>query len=220
MAVIDATTLALFPGFVADYHRTGEILGISVRPFGSSHIGSRDSQIIQIKRFEIRNENFAVHIYDRQENRKSPVSDRAWRSQVMTLSAPAALSMFATILAPIETLGLSFLSWRAHPKYGITAITLSADALLAASIVKSNSKRLSVGGNVDWTIKTVAPLTLSLKEGWNSPSLNAVTSDAPRNTSGSSGFLILFISSTTLSAKSFEALHAKISILCSLFINL
>ena len=98
----------------------------------------------------------------------------------MILSTPAAVRRFATSLAPIETLGLSLRSCRAHPKYGMTAITLSADALLAASIVRSSSMRFSLGGKVDWRMNTVAPLTLSVKEGTNSPSLNCVTSDSPR----------------------------------------
>ena len=127
----------------------------------------------------------------------------------MTLSHPAAWSTFATSFAPIETLGLSLRSCLAHPKYGITAMTLCADALLAASIIRSSSNRFSTGGKVDCTMKTVAPLTLSLKEGWNSPSLKVNTSDAPSS---------IFIALATFSAKSLEALHEKSLILCSLCI--
>jgi hypothetical protein len=42
---------------------------------------------------------------------------------------------------------------------------------LAASIINNNSIRLSDGGGVDCTIKTWQPLTVSSKEGSNSPSL-------------------------------------------------
>ena len=52
-------------------------------------------------------------------------------------------------LAPIGTLGLPFLSCLAYPKYGITALILYADALLAASIISNNSNKLSAGGMVD-----------------------------------------------------------------------
>ena len=89
--------------------------------------------------------------------------------------------------------------------------TLCAEALLAASAIRRSSKRLSVGGKVDCTMNTVAPLTLSLNDGWNSPSLNVSTSDVP-----SSRLSAL----ATFTAKSFEALQAKSFILCSLCIVL
>ena len=56
---------------------------------------------------------------------------------------------------------------------------LDADALFAASIISRSSKRLSIGGNVDWTMNTVVPRTDSLNAGWNSPSLKSVTIDSP-----------------------------------------
>ena len=52
-------------------------------------------------------------------------------------------------LADIGTLGLSFLSCLAYPKYGITAITLLADALFAASNINNSSTIFSAGGLVD-----------------------------------------------------------------------
>ncbi len=138
----------------------------------------------------------------------------------MILSTPAAVRRFATSLAPIETRGLSLRSCLAHPKYGITAMTLSAEALLAASIVSRSSIRFSVGGKVDCRMNTVAPLTLSVKEGTNSPSLNLVTSEAPRWYFSPALAPMRFSSSTTLHAKSLEALQANNSILCSMCIKL
>src|SRR6056300_183581 len=90
---------------------------------------------------------------------------------VMILVAPATSSILATNLAAIGTLGLSFLSCLAQPKYGITAVICLADALLAASNINSISIKFSELGFVEPTIKTLAPRTDSSKEGWNSPSL-------------------------------------------------
>ena len=132
----------------------------------------------------------------------------------MRASVPAAFSMFATSLAPMDTRGLSLRSWRAHPKYGSTAITLFAEARFAASIDRRSSIRLSVGGKVDWRMKQVAPRTLSAKKGTNSPSLKWVTSRGPSTTSGSSSSFIRFMAATTFSAKYRVASQVKMAILC------
>ena len=132
----------------------------------------------------------------------------------MRASAPAALIMFATSLAPMDTRGLSLRSWRAQPKYGITAITLLAEARFAASIDRRSSMRLSVGGKVDCRMKQVAPRTLSAKKGTNSPSLKWVTSSGPSTTSGSSGPLSRFMAATTFSEKYRVASQVKMAILC------
>ena len=71
--------------------------------------------------------------------------------------APAASSKLATNLAPIGTLGLSLRSWRAHPKYGITAVMCRAEARFAASIMSNNSIKLSADGKVEQTINTRNP---------------------------------------------------------------
>ena len=68
---------------------------------------------------------------------------------VIKRSIPATESKSATNFAPIETRGLSFLSCRAQPKYGMTATTLLADALLAASTISRSSIKLSELGKVD-----------------------------------------------------------------------
>ena len=90
----------------------------------------------------------------------------------MTRFTPAAINMLATNLAPMATRGLSFLSWRAKPKYGITATMRLALARLAASININNSNKLSEGGKVDWTMITSLPRTVSSMLTANSPSEN------------------------------------------------
>ena len=75
----------------------------------------------------------------------------------ITRSAPAATMRFATSLAPMATLGWSFLSCRPYPKYGTTAVTRAADALLAASMSSRSSMMLSAGATVGWTMKTSRP---------------------------------------------------------------
>ena len=92
---------------------------------------------------------------------------------VITLVAPAVVKRFATNFAPIGALGLSFLSCLARPKYGRTTVIFFAEALLAASIIRRSSKRLSAGGNVEPIKKTLPPLTDWSKTGSNSPSLNS-----------------------------------------------
>ena len=72
----------------------------------------------------------------------------------MSLLIPAVPRRSAMSFAPIDTLGLSFLSCLAQPKYGITATIDFADALFAASIMSSSSIRLSELGNVDCTRNT------------------------------------------------------------------
>ena len=79
--------------------------------------------------------------------------------------APAVSNNLATNFAPIGTLGLSFLSCLAHPKYGITAVICLADALLAASIINNNSIKLSALGKVEHTKNTRRPLIDSSNEG-------------------------------------------------------
>ena len=58
--------------------------------------------------------------------------------------------------AAIGTLGLSFLSCLAQPKYGITAVICLADALLAASNISNNSIKFSELGWVE-PIKNTRP---------------------------------------------------------------
>ena len=83
----------------------------------------------------------------------------------MILVAPADSISLAISLAPIGTLGLSFLSCLAHPKYGITAVICLAEALFAASSINNISIRLSDEGLVDPIRKTLDPLTDSSKDG-------------------------------------------------------
>src|SRR5690554_1312645 len=68
------------------------------------------------------------------------------------------------------TRGLSFLSWRAHPKYGITATIDFADARFAASTINKSSIRLSELGKVDCIRNTCLPRIDSSYETANSPS--------------------------------------------------
>jgi len=84
---------------------------------------------------------------------------------VMTRVAPAVSSRLATSLAAIGTRGLSFLSCRAQPKYGMTAVICLAEARLAASIISSISIRFSEEGWVDPIKNTRVPRTDSSKEG-------------------------------------------------------
>ena len=53
---------------------------------------------------------------------------------------PAEVIRLAISFAPIGTLGLSFLSCLANPKYGRIAIISFADALFAASIINKTLK--------------------------------------------------------------------------------
>jgi ribose-phosphate pyrophosphokinase len=57
---------------------------------------------------------------------------------------------------------------------------LCAEARLAASIISNNSIKFSDGGGVDCTIKTSQPLTVSSKDGSNSPSENSIIDAAKR----------------------------------------
>ena len=84
---------------------------------------------------------------------------------VIILVAPAVSSILATNLAAIGTLGLSFLSCLAHPKYGITAVICRADALFAASIINNISIKFSGPGCVEPIRKIRVPLIDSSKEG-------------------------------------------------------
>ena len=56
--------------------------------------------------------------------------------------------------AAIATLGLSFRSWRAYPKYGMITFTFCELARLAASTISKSSIRLSEGAKVDWMMNT------------------------------------------------------------------
>ena len=93
---------------------------------------------------------------------KKPWICPACRSIARIRSAPAVLSMSATSLAVIGTRGASFLSCRAYPKYGITAVMRIADERFAASIMISNSMMLRfTGRQVDWIRNTSLPRTFS-----------------------------------------------------------
>jgi hypothetical protein len=85
---------------------------------------------------------------------------------VSTRSTPAVSSRWATKRALIGSRRADFLSWRAYPNDGITAITRFADAPTAASIITSSSimasaaDRPAVGlAQVGWTMNTSAPRT-------------------------------------------------------------
>ena len=84
---------------------------------------------------------------------KKPWIWAACRSTVITRWTPAVTSMFATSLAVIGTRPSSLRSFRAYPKYGITAVTRPADARRSASMRIRSSIRLSfTWGHVDWTM--------------------------------------------------------------------
>src|SRR3989344_6442031 len=106
-----------------------------------------------------------------------PCSWSEWISTVQILFAPACSISLATTDEEIGTLGRSFLSCLAYPKYGMMAIISDADALLAASIIKISSIMLwsTWGGQVGWIIITL--LLLMLTGIWilTSPSANLVT---------------------------------------------
>lgn len=74
----------------------------------------------------------------------------------MTWLQPAVWSMFAISFAVMGARDLSFLSWRAYGKFGITAVIRRADAVLQALIMISNSMSASLisPGGVDCNMKT------------------------------------------------------------------
>ena len=81
-----------------------------------------------------------------------------------TRSTPTASRHLATIRAVIGSRGADFLSWRAYPYQGITAMIRCAEAPWAASIIVNSSTSESFGVipvrslvQVDWTMKTSAP---------------------------------------------------------------
>ncbi|GMT17499.1 hypothetical protein PFISCL1PPCAC_8796 [Pristionchus fissidentatus] len=91
---------------------------------------------------------------------KKPWICDACRSIVMMWSAPATDSMLATSLAEMGARDLSFLSWRAYGKHGITAATLHELAILHALIIISSSMRLSlISPAADWMMYTSSPRT-------------------------------------------------------------
>ena len=81
-----------------------------------------------------------------------------------TRSTPTPSRHLATIRAEIGSRGADFLSWRAYPYQGMTAMIRWAEAPWAASIIVSSSISASFGviplcslAQVDWTRKTSAP---------------------------------------------------------------
>ena len=95
---------------------------------------------------------------------KKPCTWPACRSMVRTRSTPTASRHLATIRAEIGSRGADFLSWRAYPYQGITAMIRWAEAPWAASIIAKSSISESFGvipvrsfWQVDWTMKTSAP---------------------------------------------------------------
>jgi hypothetical protein len=75
----------------------------------------------------------------------SKILEFASVNQVITLVAPAVSNNFAVSLAPIGTLGLSFLSCLAHQNKEYCCNVCLAEARLAASIISNNSIKLNLG---------------------------------------------------------------------------
>ena len=93
---------------------------------------------------------------------KNPWIWRVWRSIVRIRSAPEAVRRSAISLAAIGTRGLSFLSWRAYPKYGMTAVIREAEERRnASSRIRSSMMWSLTGEHVGWTTKMSAPRTFS-----------------------------------------------------------
>ncbi len=93
---------------------------------------------------------------------KKPWIWAAWRSIVRIRSAPAAVSRSAISFAAIGTRGLSFLSCRAYPKYGSTAVIRDAeDRRNASSRIRSSIMESFTGVHVGCTTNTSAPRTFS-----------------------------------------------------------
>lgn len=91
---------------------------------------------------------------------KNPWIWLACKSIVMTWSQPATTSMFATNLAVIGALDLSFLSILAYGKQGITAVILLAEAVLQAEMRIRSSMKLSLtSSQPDWMMKTSSSRT-------------------------------------------------------------
>ena len=76
---------------------------------------------------------------------KKPWTWPAWRSMVRTRSTPTPSRHLATMRAEIGSRGADFLSWRAYPYQGRTAMIRCAEAPWAASIIVSSSIRASFG---------------------------------------------------------------------------
>jgi hypothetical protein len=74
----------------------------------------------------------------------------------MTWLQPAVCSMLAINFAVMGALDLSFLSWRAYGKFGMTAVILRADAVLQALIMMRSSMSASLmsPGGVDCRMNT------------------------------------------------------------------
>jgi len=81
----------------------------------------------------------------------------------MTWLQPAAWSIFATSFAEMGARLLSFLSWRAYGKLGMTAVIRRADAVLHAFTMINSSIKPSFTspGVVRWTMKTSSSRILS-----------------------------------------------------------
>ena len=119
---------------------------------------------------------------------KKPWIWSAWMSIVSTRSAPAEI-MSATTLDEIETRAeRGRRSWRAYPKYGMTAVTRFADARLIASVRMRSSSRFSSterrwlpsnDAHVGWTTKASLPRTESISSTITSPSLKRSTIALP-----------------------------------------
>lgn len=91
---------------------------------------------------------------------KNPWIWLACKSIVMTWSQPATTSMFATNLAVIGALDLSFLSILAYGKQGITAVILLAEAILQAEMrIRSSIKLSLTSSQPDWMMKTSSSRT-------------------------------------------------------------
>ena len=112
---------------------------------------------------------------------KKPWIWSACRSTVSTRSVPTVEIIFAATFAVIGTRAeRGRRSWRAYPKYGITAVTSVAEARLSASTSTSSSMKFAgVGAEVGCTTYTSCLLTFSSISTCTSPSENRPTIARP-----------------------------------------
>src|SRR5690348_3974721 len=112
---------------------------------------------------------------------KKPWIWSAWMSTVSTRSVPTTSIIWAATFAVIGTRAArSLRSWRAYPKYGITAVTLAAEARFSASTSTSSSIRFSAdGAQVDCITNTSWLRTFSSISTCTSPSENLPTTALP-----------------------------------------